>query len=152
MRRPALLQLFLILATAALTAFLYFSPKTILAPAVSKTTAVDFNFLLEKAKQKLQRQEVSAFSEMEKMLKEKSGDEKVSVLNSLAMRWDEFGEPAVAAGYYEKAAEINPTEKNRSDAADRYFSAARMQSDSLMHSWLISKTISAYEKVTELNP
>ncbi|HLG34735.1 MAG TPA: tetratricopeptide repeat protein [Bacteroidia bacterium] len=152
MRKPALLQIVLIFSAAALTAFLYFAPKTNLVPAVSKSADIDFNYLLESAKSKLQRQEVTSLNEMEKILETKSGNEKAVLLDSLAYHWDVLEEPAVAAGYYEQLAEMNSTEKSWSDAAGRYFSAARMQSDSLMHAWLIKKTISAYEKVTGLNP
>ena len=152
MSKHALLRLALVIATAALTAFLYFSPKTNLAPARSKTNIVDFGFLLEKAKQKLQRQEISTLSEMENLLKEKSGDEKVSVLNSLAARWDGSGEPAIAAGYFEQAAEINPSEKYRVAAADRYFAAMRNATDSTELLWLLNRAIENYKSESEINP
>lgn len=152
MRKSNLLRLSLILATAALTAFLYFSPKTSITPTVSKTTTVDFDFILEQAKQKLQRQEASSLNELEKMLGSASGNEKALLLDSLAYRWDVLQEPAVAAGYYEQLAQMNSTEKSWSDAAARYFSSAGVQSDSMLHTWLLNKTISCYEKVIELNP
>ena len=97
MKKSFLLQLFLIVAAAALTAFLYFSPKTNLAPSAIKTTAVDFDVLLGKAKQQLPRQEVSALDKLEKLIQTKAGNEKAAALDSLAYRWDIIGEPAVAA-------------------------------------------------------
>jgi tetratricopeptide (TPR) repeat protein len=152
MKRSGTLQLILILAAVALTAFLYFSPRTSPVAAVSKPATIDFSFLLEEAKKKLQRQEASSLNEIEKLLDAKSGNEKSALLDSLAYRWDVIGEPAVAAGYCEQLAEMNGSEKSWNDAADRYFAAARMETDSLMHSWLLNKTIAGYEKVVEINP
>ena len=152
MSKSSLLRIVLIVGTIALTAFLYFAPKTKLVTEAPKNGAIDFNYLLEAAKSKLQRQEVTALNELEKSVEAKSGNEKATMLDSLAYRWDVLQEPAVAAGYYEQLAQINSSEKSWSDAADRYFSAARMPTDSLMHAWLIGKTISSYEKVTEINP
>lgn len=152
MSRARALQLILILATVALTAFLYFSPKTNLNAVVPKNASVGFDFMLEKAKSRLQRQEVTALNEMEKILESKSRNEKVSVLDSLAWRWDVIGEPAVAAGYYERLAEINSSEKSWSDAAERYFTATRSQTDSTEHAWLVNQAINSYKKVTEINP
>ena len=152
MSQSSILRYVLIFATIFLTAFLYFAPKTNLAPPVSKRAVINFDYLLEAAKSKLQKQEVTSLDELEKMLKTKSGNDKAALLDSLAYQWDVLQEPAVAAGYYQQLAQMNSTEKSWSDAADRYFSAARMPSDSLMHSWLLNQTISAYEKVTEINP
>jgi tetratricopeptide (TPR) repeat protein len=152
MQRPVILQSALILGAVALTAFLYFSPGTKPELVKEEPSSVDFNFILERAKQKLQRQEVTVLNEMEKQLESASGNEKSALFDSLAYRWDILQEPAVAAGYYEQLAEINATEKSWSDAAARYFAAAGAAPDSLIHSYLLYKTIGAYEKVIQLNP
>jgi len=152
MSRAKALQLILILATIALTVFLYLSPKTNLNVIPLKHTAIDFEHMLQQAKSRLQRQEVNSLNEMEKSLEIISGGEKISVLDSLARRWDDIGEPAVAAGYYEQITTISPSEKAWNDAADRYFSALQSQPDSLIHSWLLNQSIDCYKKVTEINP
>ncbi|MBK5285013.1 MAG: tetratricopeptide repeat protein [Bacteroidia bacterium] len=152
MSRARALQLILILASVALTTFLYLSPKTNLNVAPLNQTTIDFEHILQQAKSRLQRQEVTSLNEMEKILEIKSGGEKVSVLDSLAWRWDVIGEPAVAAGYYEHIASISPSEKTWNDAADRYFASLQSHPDSLEHLWLLNHAIDSYKKVTDINP
>jgi hypothetical protein len=54
MSKSSLLRIVLIAATVALTAFLYFAPKTNSVPKVSKGGVIDFDYVLEAAKSKLQ--------------------------------------------------------------------------------------------------
>src|SRR5436190_436134 len=106
MSRTALIQAALIIACLGLTAFLYFSPKTMLTPKVS-ASSVGSDFIFDKAKRKLQRQEVTSINELEKILETKTGNDRLALLDSLAYRWDVLNEPAAAAEYYKKMAEIN---------------------------------------------
>jgi tetratricopeptide (TPR) repeat protein len=151
MSRSALLQAVLIIACLGLTAFLYFSPKTMLTPKVS-SAAVGSDFIFEQAKRKLQRQEVTSINELEKMLETKTGTDRLALLDSLAWRWDILNEPAAAAEYYKKMAEINASEKSWSDAATRYLAALRTENDSATGAWLLEQAIQCSRKVVEINP
>ena len=95
MSRSAQLQAVLIIACIGLTAFLYFSPKTMLtAKTSSSKTVVGPDAIFEQAKSKLQRQEVTSINELEKILETKIGNDRLAVLDSLAWRWDVLQEPA----------------------------------------------------------
>jgi len=152
MNRAGLLQAVLIVACIGLTAFLYFSPKTMLTPKVSSSKPVGSDFIFEAAKSKLQRQEAASIHGLEKILETKTGNDRLALLDSLAWRWDILGEPAAAAEYYRKTAEINSSEKSWSDAAQRYLAALRTQNDSLTGAWLLEQAIYCYNKVVKLNP
>lgn len=153
MSRTAKLQAVLIIACIGLTAFLYFSPKTMLTTKTSNSkTVVGSDAVFEQAKSKLERQEVTSINELEKILETKSGNDRLAVLDSLAYRWDVLNEPTAAAEYYKKMAEINASEKSWSDAAVRYLAALRTQQDSITGAWLLDQAIHSYEKVIEINP
>src|SRR5687767_7212975 len=152
MSRTAKLQAVLIFASIGLTAFLYFSPKTMLTAKTSSKTVVGSDAVFEQAKSKLQRQEATSINELEKILETKTGTDRLAVLDSLAWRWDVLGESAAAAEYYKKMAEINASEKSWSDAAVRYLAALRTQQDSVTGAWLLEQAIHCYEKVVEINP
>src|SRR5215510_14200301 len=153
MSRTALIQAVLIIACIGLTAFLYFSPKTMLTPKVSSSAAVgSSDFIFEQAKRKLQRQEVTSINELEKILETKTGSDRLVLLDSLAYRWDVLNEPAAAAEYYKKMAEINASEKSWGDAAQRYLAALRTEQDSATGGWLLQRAIDCYNKVVEINP
>jgi tetratricopeptide (TPR) repeat protein len=152
MSRAGLLQAALIIACIGLTAFLYFSPKTMLTPKVSSSKPVSSDFIFEAAKKKLQRQEATSLNELEKILETKTGNDRIPLLDSLAWRWDNLGEPAAAAEYYKKTAEINSSGKSWNDAADRYLAALRTQNDSVVSTWLLEQAIFCYNKVVEINP
>lgn len=152
MSRTAQLQAVLIIACIGLTAFLYYSPKTMLTPKVSGSTTIGSDFILEQAKIKLQRQEATSIHELEKILETKTGSDRFALLDSLAWRWDVLGEPAAAAEYYRKMAEINAAEKSWSDAAQRYLAGLRTASDSATGAWLLEQAIECYNKVVEINP
>jgi tetratricopeptide (TPR) repeat protein len=152
MSRTALLQAVLIIACIGLTAFLYFSPKTMLTPKVSSNNVVGSDFIFEQAKRKLQRQEVTSINELEKILETKTGSDRLALLDSLAWRWDILNEPAAAAEYYKKMGEINSSEKSWSDAAQRYLAALRTENDSATGGWLLEQAINCFNKVVEINP
>ena len=152
MNRSGLLKAALVIGCIGLTAFLYFSSKTMLVPKAGNTEQVSSDFIVEAAKKKLQRQEVTSLGELEKILDTKQGNDRIPLLDSLAWRWDILGEPAVAAGYYRQAAEINSSEKSWSDAADRYTAALQMAQDSATAAWLLNQSIICYNKVVEINP
>jgi tetratricopeptide (TPR) repeat protein len=153
MSRAAKLQAVLIFASIGLTAFLYLSPKTMLTAKTSSSKAiVGSEAVFEQAKSKLQRQEATSINELEKILETKSGSDRLVVLDSLAYRWDVLNEPAAAAEYYKRIAEINASEKSWGDAAVRYRAALRTQQDSVTGEWLLDQAIHCYEKVVEINP
>lgn len=152
MSRTAQLQAVLVIASIGLTAFLYFSPKTMLTPKVSSNKAVGSDFIFEEAKSRLQRQEATSINELEKILETKTGSDRLALLDSLAWRWDVLGEPAAAAEYYKKMAEMNATEKSWSDAAGRYLAGLRTANDSSQGAWLLEQAIFCYNKVVEINP
>src|SRR5258705_2853878 len=146
MSRTALIQAVLIIACIGLTAFLYFSPKTMLTPNSFKAVfgsnaASNTDIILERAKSKLERQEVTSINELEKILRTKTGSDRLTLLDSLAWRWDILNEPAAAAEYYKKMAEMNTTEKSWSDAATRYLAALRIENDSATGAWLLEQAI-----------
>jgi hypothetical protein len=65
-----------------------------------------------------------------KFWRHKTGRTAIALLDSLAYRWDVLNEPAAAAEYYRKMAEINASEKSWSDAAQRYLAAFETENDS----------------------
>lgn len=116
---------------------------------VEETAGFSFEMLNEEAKKSLSQENLKAINEAEGKLKESNS---AGALNNLGKLWDENRIPAVAAHYYEQAAEKQPTEKAWIDAAYRYFDGYQATGDSVMRKMMIGKAISNYEKAAKLNP
>jgi len=144
-------QLLFVFGAIALTVLLYFAPRKVekMASADTKTSS-SFEAEVEKAKQGLKRQEIEEINLLDKKLKENPGD--LSVVDSLAKRWDALQQPAVSAHYFETAAAQRHDEKSWINAAYRYFDAFQSSSDSAERQKLVQSAIASYEKVLQLNP
>src|SRR5947208_2109544 len=93
-------QLLFVFGAIALTVVLYFAPKKVEKMASAETkTSTSFEAEVTKAKQGLKREEAEAINLLEKKVKDNPGD--LSLVDSLAGRWDALQQPAVSAHYHE---------------------------------------------------
>jgi outer membrane protein len=145
-------QLLFVIGAVALTAVLYFAPRKVDKMVTAATVAPSFSFesSIEKARQRLKRQEADEISTLEKKVKANPDD--LSATEELANRWDALHQPGIAAHYFETVAEKKPEEKNWLNAAYRYFDAFQSTEDSVERQKMVDKATSAYEKVVEINP
>lgn len=112
-------------------------------------TSFSFDQLNAEAKKSLSQEKLKEVNDAEGKLKEVNTVEQLTLLGKF---WDDNRIPAVAAHYYELAAEKQPSEKAWIDAAYRYFDGFQVAPDSAMRKMLIAKAIGNYEKASKLDP
>jgi tetratricopeptide (TPR) repeat protein len=156
MRSLSRSQLLLITGTLMLTALIYFAPREGYNPAMAnvesvKTSAFNFEDIVNKAKQNLSSEETNSIQNLE-TIAEKKPSRSVEANDSIAKIFDHANMPAIAAYYCEKVAVSEPTEKHWLNAAYRYFDGFKSANDSLAMKALVDKAILCYNKVLEFNP
>ena len=145
-------QLLLVSGIIILSVILYFAPAKKETPVVASKPAYSFDAQLEKAKNKLARQELQNVNELEKKINEGSGTDQNILLDTLAKRWDALEDKSIAAHYFELLAQKTNDEKNWLNAAYRYFDAFQMENDSVLRAVMVRKAIESYNNVLKINP
>ena len=142
----------IVLSAAALTALLYFAPRTTSKTSShpgpeKKESSVDFNFenFVTETKKQLTPGEVVRLQKF-------SESKESSAVDSIVSIWDNAKQPGISASYFEEKAHSDNSEKSFINAAYRYFDGFKMAQDSLQRSYFVSKAIENYTKVLELNP
>lgn len=91
-------------------------------------------------------------SNLEKALKNSSGDEAIALQKQLAQKWDDVNQPAAAAFSYEAIAEAEKTYKSWLLAGDRFTDGYQNYRDTTATAGLLNKAINAYNKALALEP
>ena len=147
-------KILLLAGAVVLTAVLYFAPKkTEKAESMipdGPGSRLSFEGILSQAKNQLKREELEPVNALEKQVRNDSTN--TQLLDSLGKIWDRLDFPVVSSHYFEVIAQQQPSEKNWVNAAYRYFDSFRFTDDSLLRTYLVDKTISAYKEVIKLNP
>lgn len=91
-------------------------------------------------------------SNLEKELKNSSGDEAIALQKQLAQKWDDVNQPAAAAFSYEAIAEAEKTYKTWLLAGDRFTDGYQNYRDTTATAGLLNKAINAYNKALALEP
>lgn len=155
MRSLSRSQLYLIIGTLLITAFIYFAPREGSKAKVNveqaKSTSFSFESLMEESKKHFSSETSSAINSLEMSLKGERG-KSIVIEDSLVNIWDKQNVPAIAAYYAEQIATKEPTEKHWLNAAYRYFDGFKNSTDSFEFKALVDKAINAYSKVLEFNP
>ena len=76
----------------------------------------------------------------------------IVAIDTVAMMWEQFNYPGIAAHYKEKIAQQQPNEKNCLAAAFRYFDAFKIATDETERKAMVDAAILNYKKVIEYNP
>ncbi len=144
-------QALLVTGAIALTTALYFAPTKVIKEKKEEVAAVsDFDMQLNEAKRTLKRQEADLITLLEGGLAKEPGN--LSLMDSLGMRWDAFGQRAISAHYFEEHAKQSPDEKTWLNAAYRYFDAFRSTTDSVKRAVMVQDAIHCYQNVLDINP
>lgn len=91
-------------------------------------------------------------SNLEKALKNSSGDEAIALQKQLAQKWDDVNQPAAAAFSYEAIAEAEKTYKAWLLAGDKFTDGYQNYRDTTATAGLLNKAINAYNKALALEP
>ena len=91
-------------------------------------------------------------SNVEKELKNASGDEAIILQKQLAQKWDDVNQPAAAAFSYEIIAEAEKTYQSWLIAGDRFTEGYQNYKDSTATAGLLNKAIYTYKKALEIDP
>lgn len=75
----------------------------------------------------------------------------IVAIDTVAMMWERFNYPGIAAYYKEKIAKQQPSEKNCLAAAYRYFDAFKIATDETERQAMVDAAIANYKKVIEYN-
>lgn len=144
-------KLLIVLSAAVLVAALYFAPrksaKVSGAAIENKTASAAFNFeaFVDESKKQLTPGEIVRLQKF-------SSSQESTAADSMAAIWDNAKMPGIAAYYFQQKAEKDNTEKSFLNAAYRYFDGFKMAKDSAQRSYFVSRAISSYSKVLEINP
>jgi len=145
-------QILLVTGTVLLTAALYLAPqfKSESHSVNAVTGQFSFESAVLQAKSALTKNDAAMISKVEEEASKKPDN--MLLMDSLVHFWDSQKRPAIAAYYAEQKAVKEQSEKNWTQAAYRYFDAFQSAPDSGIRSMMVSKAISCYEKIIQLNP
>jgi tetratricopeptide (TPR) repeat protein len=147
-------KVLLVSGALILTVLLYLAPKKALKPATPSAApkaAFSFNDLLKFQEKNLDAREKRQSDAWLESLKA-SDNGNLSLYDSLASLWDGKRMFALSGHYYEEKAGRDKAEQSYLRAAYRYFDAYKQAVDSTMKEAMVSRAISNYEKVLEVNP
>ncbi|HMT28256.1 MAG TPA: tetratricopeptide repeat protein [Bacteroidia bacterium] len=153
------LRIGLIAGALVTVTVIYLLPKTTPTdkPASDQTevnseTANSFSFdqFVASAKTKIGWDSGNKVGTWDELIKDNKAE--LSVFDSVAKVWDEAHVPGISAWYYEQKALKSGIEKDWLSASYRYFDAYKNGKDSLETAYFVSKAITGYSKVLEINP
>jgi len=81
----------------------------------------------------------------------KSDSLKLSYLDQIIKIWENSGNFAVASEYYRKSAQIDSTAENWEKAGDMLFEAFKINRDTTVGNYLISKSMEAYQTASAID-
>ncbi len=152
------LRIALITGAVVLAAGVYWLPKNPLPDSAKeeqevvavKSAAFSFDKFLSDSKVKVGWSADNKISTWEQTIK--ASDNNLALYDSIGKAWDAAQIPGVAAWYFEQKAEKTNDEKDWLNSAYRNFDAFKVAKDSAEASYFVSKAVSSYSKVLELNP
>lgn len=102
-------------------------------------------------KQGLDANLIKDISDIETQIAKASGEEKISLLQKLAVKWDDLAKPAPQGFIYEEMAKISPKYEYWLKAGDSYRTAYTNLQDSTLAQALTQNAIRSYEAALKLN-
>ena len=102
-------------------------------------------------KQGLDANLIKDISDIETQITKSSGEEKVSLLQKLAVKWDDLAKPAPQGFIYEEMAKISPKYEYWLKAGNSYRTAYTNLQDSTLAQALTQNAIRSYEAALKLN-
>jgi outer membrane protein len=145
-------QIFVVAGAVILFFLLFFLPRKKHEEGGAPASSSGIATVVEHDKSELEAGALQQVNALEAALVKADAEQKTRLADSLGRLCDSLGRPALAAWYFEQAAEARSTEKTWLNAAFRYFDGFRTAHDSAQRSILVGKAIAAYGKVLELNP
>ena len=154
-------RVWIVTGALVLAVALYFMPKKApeskdsaenkAAVAESQPSGFRVEQFIENTKKQFRSSQLMAVNNLEAEAA-RSDHPAPSLLDSIAVAWDELKQPGIAAYYYELKAQAEPSEKNYINAAYRYFDVFKASEDTVAKAGWVQKAIATYKKVLELNP
>ncbi|KKX51601.1 MULTISPECIES: tetratricopeptide repeat protein [Sphingobacterium] len=102
-------------------------------------------------KQGLDANLIKDISDIETQIAKASGEEKISLLQKLAVKWDDLAKPAPQGFIYEEMAKISPKYEYWLKAGNSYRTAYTNLQDSTLAQALTQNAIRSYEAALKLN-
>lgn len=102
-------------------------------------------------KQGLDANLIKDISDIETQIAKASGEEKISLLQKLAVKWDDLAKPAPQGFIYEEMAKISPKYEYWLKAGNSYRTAYTNLQDSTLAQSLTQNAIRSYEAALKLN-
>ncbi|MFC5283170.1 tetratricopeptide repeat protein [Pedobacter alpinus] len=117
----------------------------------SQTVEVEAASVISVSKQMINESLAADIEKLEKDLAAASADEKISLQEQIAKKWDDVNQSAAAAFSYESIAKAKPTLKNWLIAGDRFTEGYQNFRDTTATLGLLNKAINAYNKAIEID-
>lgn len=116
----------------------------------ASTASLTVGQVSETSKKQIDAKFVQIINDLEIKLQKSEGLERVETLKKIAQQWDDLGQPAPAAFYYEEIATNNNNFANWKKAGDLYTDAYQSIKDTVIMPSLVAKATSAYERALAL--
>jgi tetratricopeptide (TPR) repeat protein len=111
-------------------------------------TPLDWEKFIDSASSGLVPEQIS---QLRSVTEKPNFEKNIVAIDTVAMMWERFNYPGIAAYYKEKIAKQQPNEKNCLDAAYRYFDAFKIATDETERKAMVDAAIENYKKVIEFN-
>jgi len=155
------IQLILIVLVGGLVAFIFFKgkndPKALTSgdKEVKKQQDIDnnrgyFDQFKRNAKGSVSDSLSKKITDLERSLANASRD--TNIIKKLGQTWEQAEKPGIAAYYYEKIAQQTPSTFTWYRAADNYYEAQKVASDSTLFNYFVDKSIDNFQKVLDKDP
>lgn len=118
----------------------------------TQTSEVSPESVISVSKQMINANLAADIEKLEKDLSDASSEEKLSLQEQIAKKWDDVNQPAAAAFSYEAIAKAQPNYKNWLITGDRFTEGYQNFRDTTVTLGLLNKAINAYNKAIELDP
>lgn len=151
-------QIIVVGVVAALVAVLLAQPikglvneKEESAQAEQSSSEINLENISLMTKQGLDANLIKDISDIETQIAKASGEEKISLLQKLAVKWDDLAKPAPQGFIYEEMAKISPKYEYWLKAGNSYRTAYTNLQDSTLAQALTQNAIRSYEAALKLN-
>lgn len=151
-------QIIVVGVVAALVAVLFAQPirglvneKEESAEKQQPSSEINLENISLMTKQGLDANLIKDISDIETQITKSSGEEKVSLLQKLAVKWDDLDKPAPQGFIYEEMAKISPKYEYWLKAGNSYRTAYTNLQDSTLAQALTQNAIRSYEAALKLN-
>lgn len=151
-------QIIVVSVVAALVAVLLAQPikglvneKEESAQTEQSSSEINLENISLMTKQGLDANLIKDISDIETQIAKASGEEKISLLQKLAVKWDDLAKPAPQGFIYEEMAKISPKYEYWLKAGNSYRTAYTNLQDSTLAQALTQNAIRSYEAALKLN-